>query len=487
MAIQTEAKVGLAVIVAAAVLILFLGRVERWTTGDQQGMRVKAKFDNVAGLEIKSAVQIAGVRVGEVEAIGLEDSQALVTIRLLPKVTLYQGAKASVRASGLLGEKYLEILPGDPEKGTLPEGAVIPQQPGSADIDRLITQLNGIAGDIRAVSSTLRDVLGSDQGKSDLSEIVANTREFTQNLNTKGNQIMDRLNAIFAKIDTGEGTAGKLVNDPGLYDQLQATLDDVKGLMADIKGGEGTVGKLMSDPTLYDRLNNAAANVEEISRKINAGEGTIGKLVNDDSTVKSINEAADSIGELGGRVSRLKTRVTFRNEFQFDTSDSKGYFTLKLTPREKRSYVVELIDDPLGKVSDTVSTVTTGGTTTTTHDFTVKRRLTFSAMFDQRFGTRFGVHGGLMENTGGIGADYIPLKYLTLLVDAWDFNSVRPEHDSAHVKATARLQLGPYIFVQGGTDDFLNSRYNTMFAGAGLTFEDEDLKYLLGTAASALH
>ena len=101
MAIQTEAKVGLAVIVAAALLILFLGRVERWTAGEQQGMRVKAKFDNVAGLEIKSAVQIAGVRVGEVEAIGLEDSHALVTIRLLPKVTLYQGAKASVRASGL--------------------------------------------------------------------------------------------------------------------------------------------------------------------------------------------------------------------------------------------------------------------------------------------------------------------------------------------------------------------------------------------------
>jgi phospholipid/cholesterol/gamma-HCH transport system substrate-binding protein len=487
MAVQTEAKVGLAVIVAAAMLILFLGRVERWTTGEQQGMKVTAKFDNVAGLEVKSAVQVAGVKVGEVESIGLEDSQALVTIRLLPKVTLYQGAKASVRASGLLGEKYLEILPGDPEKGTLPEGAVIPQQPGSADIDRLITQLNGIAGDIRAVSTTLREVLGGDQARTDLSEIVANTRDFTRNLNTKGTQIMDRLNAIFAKIDTGEGTVGKLVNDPALYDQLQSTLDDVKGLMADIKSGDGTIGKLMSDPSLYDRLNNAAAEVEEVTRKINAGEGTIGKLVNDDTTVKSINQAAESIGELGGRVNRLRTQVTFRNEFQFDTDDSKGYFSLKLTPREKRSYVVELIDDPLGKVSDTVSTVTTGGTTTTIHTFDIKRRLTFSAMFDQRFGARFGVHGGLMENTGGIGADYEPLKYLTLLVDAWDFNSVRPEHDSAHVKATARLQLGPYLFVQGGMDDPLNDRYNTTFAGAGLTFEDEDLKYLLGTAASALH
>jgi len=487
MAVQTEAKVGLAVILGAALLVLLIGRVERWTTGEQQGMRVKAKFDNVAGLEVKSAVQIAGVQVGEVESIGLEDSQALVTIRLLPGVTIYQGARASVRASGLLGEKYLEVSPGDAEQGPLPAGAVIPQQAGSGDIDRLITHLNGIAEDIRTVSTTLREVLGSDEGRGQLSEIVSNTRDFTRNLNLKGAEIMDRLNAILAKVDTGEGTAGKLVNDPGLYDQLESTLADVKGLMAEIKDGEGTIGKLINDPSLYERLDRAATNVEEITRKINAGEGTIGKLVNDDSTVKSINDAAESIGELGGRVNRLRTDVTFRNEFQFDTDDSKGYFSLKLTPREKRAYVVELVDDPRGKVSDTISTVTTGGTTTVTHVFDVKRRLTFSAMFDQRIGTRFGVHGGLMENTGGIGADYLPVKYLTLLVDAWDFNSVRPQHDSVHVKATARLRLGPYVFVQGGTDDFLNDQYNTVFAGAGLTFEDEDLKYLLGTAASALH
>jgi phospholipid/cholesterol/gamma-HCH transport system substrate-binding protein len=487
MAIQTEAKVGLAVILAAALLVLFLGRVERWTAGEQHGMRVKAKFDNVAGLEVKSAVQIAGVRVGEVEAIGLEDSQALVTIRLLPKVTIYQGAKASIRAAGLLGEKYLEISPGDSALGPLPEGAVIPQQAGSGDIDRLVTQLNGIAGDIRAVSSTLREVLGSEQGKTDLTQIVANTREFTQNLNTKGAEIMDRLNAIFAKIDKGEGTVGRLVNDPALYDQLQSTLADVKGLMANINNGNGTIGKLMNDPALYDRLEHAAAGVEEITRKINAGEGTIGKLVTDDSTVKSINQAAESLGEVGGRINRMRTFVTFRNEFQFDTDDTKGYFTVKLTPREKRSYVVELVDDPAGKVTHTIVDVTTGGTTTTTEELKTQTRLTFTAMFDQRLGHRFGVHGGLVENTAGVGVDYLPLKYLTLLVDAWDFSSVRPQHDSAHVKATARLSLGPYVFVQGGMDDFLNRDYNTAFVGAGLTFEDEDLKYLLGTAASALH
>lgn len=483
---QTEAKVGIAVIVGAALLVLLLGRVERWTTGEQQGMRLKARFDTVAGLEIKSPVQVAGVKVGEVESIALSDGQALVTIRLLPGAVVYHGSKASIRATGLLGEKYLELLPGDPLKGPLKEGAEVPQLAGSADLDRLITSLNGVADDIRSVSHSLKVALGTTEAQTQLADIVANTRDFTEALKTRGPEILDRVNAILAKVQSGEGTLGRLVNDPGLYDRLEATLAEVKDLMSQIGQGEGTVGKLIRDPALYDRLEHAAAGLDAITTKVSSGEGTLGKLLNDETTVDNINKAAASFSNLGGRVDRLRTFITFRNEFQTDTSDSKGYFTLRLTPRERRSYVVELVDDPRGKVTQTTTDVTTGGTTTTTTTLRNERRLAVSAMFAQRFGADWEVRGGLMENTAGIGADYAPVRHVNVLFDAWDFNSVRAQHDAPHLKVTARFDVGPYVFVQGGMDDFLNDDYVSPFVGAGLTFEDEDLKYLLGTAASAL-
>jgi phospholipid/cholesterol/gamma-HCH transport system substrate-binding protein len=227
--------------------------------------------------------------------------------------------------------------------------------------------------------------------------------------------------------------------------------------------------------------------VEEITRKVSSGEGTLGKLLTDDTTVNNLNKAVESFSELGNRVDRLRTYITFRNEFQLDNSDSKGYFRLRLQPRERRGYIVEVSDDPRGKVTETTLDVTSGGTTTTTTTLKTERRLTLSALFAQRFGRDFEVKGGLMENSAGIGVGYEPERHVTLLFDAWDFNSVRAQHDSPHLKATARVHLGDYVFLQGGMDDFLNSHYSTPFVGAGLTFEDEDLKYLLGTAASALH
>jgi phospholipid/cholesterol/gamma-HCH transport system substrate-binding protein len=485
--VQTEAKVGIAVILGAALLILLLGRVERWTAGDQQGTRIQARFDSVAGLELKSPVEVAGVKVGEVESIELAQGQALVTIRLLPEAKVYQGSQAAIRATGLLGEKYLELLPGDPSGPVLREGAMVPQVGGSADLDRLISHLNAIGEDLRTVTASLRGALGTDEGQQQLIDIVANTRDFTAALKERGPEIMDHLNAILAKVDTGEGTVGRLVNDPGLYEQLDAALSDVKRVMAQVSAGEGTLGKLINDPGLYERLDNAAAGVEEITRKMNAGEGTIGRLLTDDSTVESINDAAATFGELGGRVRRLKTYITFRNEFQFDTDDTKTYFALRLTPRERRSYILEVADDPRGKVTESTTTVTTGGTTTTTTALTNRRRFVISAMFAQRLGRDFEVRGGLMESTGGVGASYEPIRHVSMLLDAWDFNSVRPRHDSPHVKATARYRLGPYFFVQGGMDNILNGDYQTPFVGAALTFEDEDLKYLLGSAASALN
>ncbi|MBI5137432.1 MAG: MCE family protein [Nitrospirae bacterium] len=483
---QTEAKVGIAVIMGAALLVLLLGKVERWTRADQVGTTLVARFDTVAGLELKSPVQVAGVKVGEVSAIRLRDNQAEVVIALYPDVAIYRGAQAAIKSTGLLGEKYLELLPGKPEQGSYAEGEVIPQQPGSGDIDRLVSQLNAVAEDIRAVASALRETVASDAGRTRLEAILDNTRDFARTLNDKGPRIMERIDAILARIDRGEGTLGKLVNDPNAYDDLQAALEDVRGMVAQVNKGEGTLGKLVNDPALYDRLEGAAGGVEQIAKKIASGEGTLGRLLTDDATVESFNSAMDSVGAMGDRLTRLRTFITFRNEFQTRTADNKGYFTLRIDPGSKRSYVVEVVSDPAGRANLVQREITSGGATTFSEEVTTSRKLLFTGLFDQRFGD-WGVRGGLMESTFGMGLDYAGLDRVNLLLDAWDFNSVRPRQDLARLKATVRYRVNDYVFVQTGMDNFLNTDIDSAFLGAGLTFEDEDIKYLLGGAVSSLN
>jgi glycosyltransferase involved in cell wall biosynthesis len=119
-------KVGLFALVVLLVGAALVLRIEDVNVFGGPETSVFAVFDSVAGLDDKATVRIAGVRVGRVDGIGLEDRRARVRIALETPVTLTDGAFARIANLGLLGEKYIELEPG-PEGGEpLADGAVIP-------------------------------------------------------------------------------------------------------------------------------------------------------------------------------------------------------------------------------------------------------------------------------------------------------------------------------------------------------------------------
>jgi phospholipid/cholesterol/gamma-HCH transport system substrate-binding protein len=81
-------KVGIFAFVALVLLGWLILRIEDIRLFEPPGERLAADFDSVAGLDDKAAVRIAGVRVGQVDGIALEDRQAVVTLALDTPVTL---------------------------------------------------------------------------------------------------------------------------------------------------------------------------------------------------------------------------------------------------------------------------------------------------------------------------------------------------------------------------------------------------------------
>lgn len=132
-----EFAVGLFVLAGlccAAWLTIRLGKMEA-VGGD--GYQVRARFTDVSGLKEGAGVEMAGVRVGRVEAIGLSpEKYAMVTLRIDKGVTLSDDAIVSVRTSGLIGDKFLKITPGggDPVK----PGALLTETESSVDIQELM-------------------------------------------------------------------------------------------------------------------------------------------------------------------------------------------------------------------------------------------------------------------------------------------------------------------------------------------------------------
>lgn len=462
--LSAEAKVGLLVLVGSAVLLWMTFAVGKYEFGEKRGYTVQAVFDSVAGLDAKAAVRMAGVKIGTVEKVGLEDSRAKVILRIYPDVKIQRGTKAMVKTLGLLGEKYVELLPPEisakeaaaPEGSRyLQEGEQIQVTVSPSDVDKLINQLSSISDDVKQVTASLRQVFGSERGTRSMEDILADLRKTTSNiqefsyaLRSDGSEVVMRLNDLVASLN---GVVGEN------RDNLKVTVENIR------------------EASKNAEL--ALASIESTARKIDRGEGTLGKLVSDDSMYNSVDSAAKGISDYTSRVERLKTTVGFRSEYMFP--EFKNYFTLELKPRLDQYYILELVSDPFGKFSRTETTTTPPGNTVVTETF--ENKLKFSIEFVKRYGN-LAFRMGLIESTGGVGADYYALDdRIKFSLDAFNSNSNEPHNERSHMKATVNYDLSKVLYVNAGYDNFLNADMATVFFGVGLRFSDEDLKYYMGS------
>lgn len=123
-------------IICLGYLSIKLGRME--VLGGE-GYDVYALFSNSGGLKKGSSIMIAGVEVGRVKSIGLEDYQAKVEMTITEGIEVQEDAIVSIKTRGLIGEKFVEITPGGAEEIVPPGGRIRETQP-PIDIEQLISK-----------------------------------------------------------------------------------------------------------------------------------------------------------------------------------------------------------------------------------------------------------------------------------------------------------------------------------------------------------
>ena len=111
-----ELSVGIFVGIGVAALFMLAMQASNLTSLSNDGVyQVSARFDNIGGLKVRSAVKVSGVKVGEVTAIDYDtDSfEAVVTMQVDEKYSQFPADTiASIFTSGLLGEQYVSLDPG---------------------------------------------------------------------------------------------------------------------------------------------------------------------------------------------------------------------------------------------------------------------------------------------------------------------------------------------------------------------------------------
>ena len=152
---RTEMIVGLFVLVGIACLGYLAIKLGKLEVFGASGYTAVADFPSVAGLKVGDPVEIAGVKVGRVEVLGLsEDDRARLTLRINDGVKLQEDVIASVRARGLIGDKFVLITPGASDKIIRP-GGKIRETESPPDIPDLIGKIVG--GDLTSKSGKKDD------------------------------------------------------------------------------------------------------------------------------------------------------------------------------------------------------------------------------------------------------------------------------------------------------------------------------------------
>ncbi len=150
---------------AMAFLSFRLGSVELFTPPSYE---IYANFDNIAGLKDGADIEIAGVPVGKVVKIALNDERARLTMRIDDGVQIDEDAVAAVRTRGIIGDKYLAISPGASDT-YLHNGSTLRQTESSFVLEDAIGQL--ISGS--SMGGDKEKGQGGGKGGGDSSDLLA--------------------------------------------------------------------------------------------------------------------------------------------------------------------------------------------------------------------------------------------------------------------------------------------------------------------------
>jgi phospholipid/cholesterol/gamma-HCH transport system substrate-binding protein len=125
-------------IVCVGYLSIRLGKME-W--GGDRYYPVFARFQSVSGLIAGAHVEMAGVHIGKVDSIALDPKRevAVVELKIQKGVMLSDDVIASVKTSGLIGDKYLQLAPGSSDT-VLKPGGMITETESAVDIEALISK-----------------------------------------------------------------------------------------------------------------------------------------------------------------------------------------------------------------------------------------------------------------------------------------------------------------------------------------------------------
>jgi len=435
--IRQEIKIGLFLAIGLAILAGFIFVVgDISTLFEKKGYILYTHFNTVAGLEKKTLVRVAGVKVGTVEDITLKDGRAEVAMNIDSELEISRDSKATLASLGLLGEKYIEISPGVEEDMVQP-GETIGSLP-PVSFDQLGIILSSVGDDIKSTSKAMRDLLGEGEARVNIKEILQNLSSVSAELNEFFGENKPLLTQSLEK------SAKAIENFDQNITAISQNLDELILLLKDTveENRKSLKGNLEGIDGLISRAEDAIKALNEALEKINKGEGTLGKLIEDPSLYEKTEQTINEVRDIISPVSSSRWDLGLKAEYFAKSDLFRGTLSLGFWPSSDKFLLAQAVHDPW------------------------QDKFTYSAQGGIRWGV-FSPRAGIMESKFGVGLDLYALKDKVIFtIEGFDFNrDPRP-----HFRAWTSLVASKYIHILLGLSDFTLSENREFYFGMRFGF-----------------
>ncbi|MCA6079959.1 MAG: MlaD family protein [Endomicrobium sp.] len=409
---NNQLKLGL--FTAAGFLAIVVSIISTGSFTLKKTYNIYVKFDSISGLTRKAKVKIAGVDIGVLRNVSLDDSKAKLKLSIRKDVVLYKNAFARMVSVGIVGTKYIEIVPGDSSFPELKEGDYI-----------LSERKSSIESTLTDITDRINKALYNSEKEGNLKDIVENLadalyslKEVLNNLAAQNNQIMSSINNFNKfSIDIADISAQ---NKQDLRDAISSVKDisaKVDVLVARVYDGNGPISTLINDEQMSKNLKETVASAKE--------------------TVESLNNTIRKVG-------RLELSWDYTGKYDIKNRKYVNDIGLKMSSSDDKFYylgIANIVDSCLADKNENGNINT------------------LNALLGFR-SKKAEIYGGAIKNKLGIGLGYsffqpIYANY-TMLKVYLDVSNFRRNEYGPEIGAGMRFGITKWLYTGVAIEDILN-------------------------------
>jgi len=327
-----------------------------------------------------------------------------------------------------------------------------------AGIENLVKDVTEVMADVKVVIGSIKDTLVPKDREEpmkkilrDVEVLVANTKDATKTMKEIFQDNQGKIDNLIANLEKFSGDIAKQVDK----DEPESAMSDVKRIL-------GNVDKMTED------LKNLVADVK-------AGKGTVGKLLVEDEIADRVEETLSGVQKLVGKVNDIRTELALFTGANTDYG-AETDLSLKIFPSPERFYLLGLTTSEFGPEKEKQTTTITNGVTSTE----VRReRDKDTYRFNVQIGRKlqnWTFRGGLIESSGGLGVDYEKNQWGSRFsMEVFDYR----DNIGVNLRLSTEIQIWNVFYGKVALEDVLQKARSATIS-AGLRFNDEDLKGLIG-------